>query len=321
MHEWRAFLSVAVGILLAIAIDELTKYFTDTHHKPGQGDRQVLADRARRRSSCPACRRVWSPPSGRSWSSPRPSSRAVLIYWGQPVVLRPLRRGHDRHRHAHPDGQQRGHGLLRPDRRQRQRHRRDGRRWTKDARQIMADLDAVGNTTKAITKGVAIGSAVIAAVSLFGSFLTDVTKVQAQLGVPEAAQLLHTGIRISVPIVFVGMLIGGAIPWLFSSLAIKAVSRAASLIVVEVRRQFKIPGLMEGKVKPDYRPGRRHLHRRRAEGARRPGPARRPRPRSSSACPAGRGPGRVPGRASSSPGSSWPCSWPTPAAPGTTPRS
>jgi K(+)-stimulated pyrophosphate-energized sodium pump len=122
-----------------------------------------------------------------------------------------------------------------------------------EARERMADLDAVGNTTKAITKGVAIGSAVIAAVSLFGSFLTDVTKVQVQMGVPEGSRLLATGIRVSEPIVLIGMLIGGAIPWLFSSLAINAVSRAASLIVVEVRRQFKIPGLMEGKVKPDYR--------------------------------------------------------------------
>jgi K(+)-stimulated pyrophosphate-energized sodium pump len=122
-----------------------------------------------------------------------------------------------------------------------------------NARRIMADLDAVGNTTKAITKGVAIGSAVIAAVSLFGSYMTDVTKVQAQLNMPEAQHLLNTGIRVSIPLVLIGMLIGGAIPWLFSSLTINSVSRAASLIVMEVRRQFKIPGLMEGRVKPDYR--------------------------------------------------------------------
>lgn len=115
---------------------------------------------------------------------------------------------------------------------------------TKDAQQIMADLDAVGNTTKAITKGVAIGSAVIAAVALFGSFITDVSKVD-----PTA---LANGIRASEPKVFVGMLIGGALPWLFSSFAIQAVTRAASLIVLEVRRQFKL-GVLEGKVKPDYR--------------------------------------------------------------------
>jgi K(+)-stimulated pyrophosphate-energized sodium pump len=109
---------------------------------------------------------------------------------------------------------------------------------TKRGRQIMADLDAVGNTTKAITKGIAIASAVIAAVSLFASYIT--------------ATGLQT-ISISNTKVFIGLLLGGALPWLFSSLSIRAVSRAAKLIVEEVRRQFRIPGVMEGKVLPDYR--------------------------------------------------------------------
>jgi K(+)-stimulated pyrophosphate-energized sodium pump len=121
---------------------------------------------------------------------------------------------------------------------------------TKKARQIMADLDAVGNTTKAITKGVAIASAVIAAVSLFASYITDVGRVQAQLGF--AANRIITSIRVSDTKVFVGMLLGGALPWLFSALSIRAVSRAAGKIVDEVRKQFHIPGIMEGKVKPDY---------------------------------------------------------------------
>jgi len=118
---------------------------------------------------------------------------------------------------------------------------------TLKARQIMADLDAVGNTTKAITKGVAIASAVIAAVSLFASFITDVGIVQEQLGMDKMES-----IRVSETHVFIGLLLGGALPWLFSSLSIRAVSRAAGLIVEEVRRQFRIPGLMEGKVQPDY---------------------------------------------------------------------
>ncbi len=113
----------------------------------------------------------------------------------------------------------------------------------KKSRQIMADLDAVGNTTKAVTKGIAIGSAVIAAVSLFGAF-GDTIKVVT--GVKDFF------VDVSNPYVFVGFLIGGAIPFLFSSMTIRAVGRAAYLIVNEVRRQFKIPGLMEGKVKPDY---------------------------------------------------------------------
>lgn len=118
---------------------------------------------------------------------------------------------------------------------------------TKDARQIMADLDAVGNTTKAITKGIAIASAVIAAVSLFASYMIDVGRVQVQLNVP-----VIDSIRISETNVFVGLLIGGALPWLFSALNIRAVSRAAGQVVDEVRRQFRIPGVIEGTVKPDY---------------------------------------------------------------------
>ena len=118
------------------------------------------------------------------------------------------------------------------------------------ARQIMADLDAVGNTTKAITKGVAIASAVIAAVSLFASYITDVARVQQQLLIPIAEQL--KSIRVSEVNVFVGLLIGGAMPWLFSSLNIRAVSRAAGEVVDEVRKQFRVPGVIEGTRKPDY---------------------------------------------------------------------
>ncbi len=114
---------------------------------------------------------------------------------------------------------------------------------TKKARQILADLDAVGNTTKAITKGVAIASAVIAAVSLFASFIADINKVMP--GVLEA-------IRISDTKVFVGFLLGGALPWMFSSLSIKAVARAAAQVVEEVREQFRDKAVWEGTKKPDY---------------------------------------------------------------------
>jgi K(+)-stimulated pyrophosphate-energized sodium pump len=118
---------------------------------------------------------------------------------------------------------------------------------TKNARQIMADLDAVGNTTKAITKGIAIASAVIAAVSLFASYIIDVSRAQVQLNMP-----VIESIRISDTGVFVGLLLGGALPWLFSSLNIRAVSRAAGQVVDEVRRQFRVPGVLEGTRKPDY---------------------------------------------------------------------
>ena len=103
---------------------------------------------------------------------------------------------------------------------------------------ILPKLDSIGNTTKATTKGFAIASAVVAAVSLFEAYLTD-----AQLG----------GINISLPAVFVGFLIGGSIPFLFSSLTIKAVSDSCFSIIKEVRRQFKeMPGIMKGTQKPDY---------------------------------------------------------------------
>lgn len=118
---------------------------------------------------------------------------------------------------------------------------------TRKARQIMADLDAVGNTTKAITKGIAIASAVIAAVSLFSSYITEVARVQSQLSMPQM-----DAIRITDTGVFVGLLLGGALPWLFTSLSIRSVSRAAAQIVEEVRAQFRIPGIMEGTRQPDY---------------------------------------------------------------------
>ncbi|MBI1883666.1 MAG: sodium-translocating pyrophosphatase [Chlamydiae bacterium] len=125
----------------------------------------------------------------------------------------------------------------------------------KEARQTLADLDAVGNTTKAITKGVAIGSAVIAAVSLFNSYITTVasggggeTAIVTEAMKEFVSQLL----TVADPKLFIGLLIGGAIPFLFSSLTIRAVGRAAFLIVKEVRTQFKIPGVREGTVTPDY---------------------------------------------------------------------
>jgi K(+)-stimulated pyrophosphate-energized sodium pump len=118
--------------------------------------------------------------------------------------------------------------------------------------ETLESLDAVGNTTKAITKGVAIGSAVIAAVALFGSFLTDTRVVQLGLGIPLNETLFGTGINIATPIVFVGFLIGGGLIFLFSSLLIRSVNRAAFKMIGVVRRQLRIPGIMEGTKTPDY---------------------------------------------------------------------
>jgi K(+)-stimulated pyrophosphate-energized sodium pump len=120
----------------------------------------------------------------------------------------------------------------------------------KSARDVMDDLDATGNTTKAITKGVAIGSAVIAAVALFGSFFADINLAQKEAGIAENLRLI--AVNVANPLVFIGLLIGGALPFLFTGLTIRAVERAASQIVNEVRRQLRLPGIMDRTVQPDY---------------------------------------------------------------------
>src|SRR5881628_858901 len=109
--------------------------------------------------------------------------------------------------------------------------------------QILGGLDAVGNSTKAITKGLAIATAVIAATSLFGSFETALRE----------AGFNFVGVRVDRPDVLVGLLIGGAVAFLFSSLAIRAVGRAASQVVIEVRDQFRLhPKIMTFEEEPDY---------------------------------------------------------------------
>lgn len=125
----------------------------------------------------------------------------------------------------------------------------------RSARQILTDLDATGNTTKAITKGIAIGSAVIAAVSLFASFIAVlVTGSEEKINQMTVADFnaKKGDLSVAIPEVFIGMLIGGAVPFLFSSMTIRAVGRAAYLIVNECRRQFQNPRIWDGTEKPDY---------------------------------------------------------------------
>jgi K(+)-stimulated pyrophosphate-energized sodium pump len=125
----------------------------------------------------------------------------------------------------------------------------------KRARQILADLDAVGNTTKAETKGIAIGSAVIAAVSLFSSFIAVIAVGnEDKINQMTVSQYLDVAGKLTVahPIVFIGLLIGGAVPFLFSSMLIRAVGRAAYYIVQECRIQFRDKEIWAGTKKPDY---------------------------------------------------------------------
>jgi K(+)-stimulated pyrophosphate-energized sodium pump len=260
---WRVPLAVAVGVLLAILIDRLTEYFTGTHTAP-------VKEIKKSADTGPATLILQGVSAGFEssvWSAivialtiiasilimgSVPGLSAVersafilygvamtgigmLTLTGNNVAMDSFGPIAD---NANGIGEMSWHGMEDKE--------------TRDAQQIMADLDAVGNTTKAITKGVAIGSAVIAAVSLFGAFLVDVSLAQARIGVSITEQIQSLGIRVDVPVVFVGLLIGASLPWLFSSFAIQAVSRAASLIVFECRRQFRL-GVLEGKVAPDYK--------------------------------------------------------------------
>ncbi|MGD0610358.1 MAG: sodium-translocating pyrophosphatase [Anaerolineales bacterium] len=264
-HDWRMAMLTTIGVALAVAFNPLTSYFTSTHKPPVKEIVQstltgpatvVLSGLSLGMESS-----VWAlvviaisfifalllyNPQGATYVMYAVAMIGIgmLSHTGNNVAMDSYGPISD---NANGIGELTWHDIDDPD--------------TQKARQIMADLDSVGNTTKAITKGVAIASAVIAAVSLFASFFIDVGRVQAAANavakaagqaLPFTTLLQDTGVRVSQTGVFVGLLLGGALPWLFSSLSIKAVSRAASLIVLEVRRQFKIPGLMEGKVKPDY---------------------------------------------------------------------
>jgi K(+)-stimulated pyrophosphate-energized sodium pump len=122
---------------------------------------------------------------------------------------------------------------------------------------ILTELDAVGNTTKAITKGIAIATAVLAATALFGSFTNAVSDAaqdsNAQPDTAEELLALLGVLNVANPANLVGLLIGAAVVFLFSGLAISAVGRAAGAVVYEVRRQFReIPGIMEGTGRPEY---------------------------------------------------------------------
>jgi K(+)-stimulated pyrophosphate-energized sodium pump len=256
---WRPFVAATVGVLLAISIDRLTEYFTGTHSAPVRGIRTaadtgpatlILSGTAVGFESS-----VWGIvtiavtifASIAVFGAIDPVNSVTFILYGVAMsgigmlTLTGNNVAMDSYGpisdNANGIGEMAWHGV--------------DDKETRAARKILTDLDAVGNTTKAITKGVAIGSAVIAAVSLFGSFLVDVSRAQATTGYPLAQQIQTIGIRVDLPQVFVGMLIGGALPWLFSSFAIQAVARASAQIVQEVRRQFKL-GVLEGKVPPDY---------------------------------------------------------------------
>jgi K(+)-stimulated pyrophosphate-energized sodium pump len=237
VHDYRVFLATAVGVLLAICFNKITDHFTNP--------RKAAIDRLARSSQTGAATEILEGLAlgfeTTVWSLlviAITIVASILFFSGSSVVFAMYGialagigmltlTGNNVSMDTYGPIVDNANGIG------------EMAKLEPEARQLMADLDAAGNTTKAITKAIAIASAVLAAVSLFGAY-TETTGLQT------------IGLNVADPLVLVGLLIGGALPFLFSSISIRAVGRAASLIVKEVRSQFKIPGVMEGTKLPDY---------------------------------------------------------------------
>ena len=245
---WNLFLCGIVGLVLTGLIVWITEYYTGIGFRPvksisqasvtGHGTNviQGLACRSK-----PArCRRSPSSPA---------SSR--------PTISGPLRHRDRDDDDARPRRHDRCARCLRSGDRQRRRHCRNGG-TSEEVRRSTDALDAVGNTTKAVTKGYAIGSAGLGALVLFAAYSYDLHHFITEANAPGATGYqFFKGVEVNFgldnPYVVSGLLLGGLIPFLFGGLAMTAVGRAAGSIVEEVRRQFKAnPGIMKGTSKPDY---------------------------------------------------------------------
>ena len=260
---WQPLAAVVVGILLAIVIERVTAYFTDTEHEP-------VKEIAKNTQTGPATTILSGLATGMESSTwaiiviAGSILASIIIFAIAPITNNAGAQIVDSFTAVLYGVAMTGIGML----------TLTGNNVSMDAfgpisdnaqgiaelagesggpgGKILESLDAVGNTTKAITKGVAIGSAVIAAVALFGAFLTDTRIVQLGLGVALDDTLFKTGINIADPMVFIGLLVGGGVIFLFSSLLIRSVNRAAFKMIGIVRRQLRIPGIMEGTKTPDY---------------------------------------------------------------------
>jgi len=255
---WKCFAAVCVGLVLATAISKLTEYFTGTHYGPVQ----EIAESAR---TGPATTVLAGTAVGLESSVYAIISIAIAL--GVSIAL-----GNGNLQFSLYLVSMCGLGMLAT----------TGVVVSEDTfgpvadnaagiaemsgefhgppERIMVSLDAVGNTTKAVTKGFAIASAVIAAVALFAAFIETIGQ---ELNLRDASGALvgtklfraaETQVNVADPKIFIGLLIGGSIAFLFAALAIRAVGRSASVVVHEVRRQFADGQIMAGTKRPDYGP-------------------------------------------------------------------
>ncbi|MEX0991235.1 MAG: sodium-translocating pyrophosphatase [Actinomycetota bacterium] len=240
MHSWKPAAAVAIGLILASVIQKMTQYFTDTKYKPVQ-------EIAEATTTGPATTILSG--FGIGLES---SVWAILVICG--AIISTFLLGSSIQESLYFISLA-GMGMLTtvgvivsmdtygPISDNAQGIAEMSGEFEGKPAKILESLDAVGNSTKAITKGMAIATAVIAATSLFGSFEEAL----------HASGVDFEGINVADPKVLVGLLIGGSITFLFAALAIRAVGRAAMQVVVEVRKQFhEHPGIMTYEEKPDY---------------------------------------------------------------------
>ncbi len=248
---WRVFLAVVIGLVLAQVVSRLTEYFTSTETQPVQ----EIAAATRTGPATTILSGIASGLESTVWSI-----LAIAVAIGAGVAL-----GGDNLQFSLYLIALTGMGMLAttgvvvsedtfgPVADNAAGIAEMSGEFEGEAERIMVSLDAVGNTTKAVTKGFAIGSAVIAAVALFASYIETIGG-ELIPNVKGDALFLHplTQINVANPTTFIGMLVGGSVAFLFSALAIRAVSRTAGTVVEEVRRQFRELKIMEGIDEPEH---------------------------------------------------------------------
>jgi K(+)-stimulated pyrophosphate-energized sodium pump len=250
---WRMFAAVVIGLILAQALSHLTEYFTSTHRRPVI----EIAESARTGPATVVLSGTSSGLESSLWSIV-----AIAIALGVAIGL-----GGNNIQFILYLVALTGMGMLAttgvivsedsfgPVADNAAGIAEMSGEFEGDAERVMVSLDAVGNTTKAVTKGFAIGSAVIAAVALFSSYIDT---IGSELGLGKTGSALFnagaTQINVAQPKIFIGLLIGGSIAFIFSALAIRAVGRTAGVVVQEVRDQFADGQIMAGTKKPDYGP-------------------------------------------------------------------